>query len=170
MRTTTVAERRSRVWPYIEIARVDHWFKNSFMLLGLLLACFYKPDVLRWRSIGPLVAAILATCLIASSKYVLNELLDAPRDALRPLKRARPAAAGLVRPDIAYVEWFTLALAGIALALTVNRSFALAAGALWMMGLVYNVPPLRLKECHIWTCSPSPPITRSVSGSDGLPS
>jgi decaprenyl-phosphate phosphoribosyltransferase len=146
MRTTTIAERRNRVWPYLEIARVDHWFKNSFMLLGLLLACFYKPEVLRWQSIAPLAAAVLATCLIASSNYVLNELLDAPRDALHPLKRARPAAAGLVRADIGYVEWFTLAVAGIALALIVNRSFALAAVALWMMGLVYNVPPLRLKE------------------------
>ena len=35
----------SRVWPYVQIARVDHWFKNAFMLLGVVLAVFYQPQV-----------------------------------------------------------------------------------------------------------------------------
>ena len=41
------------VLPYIRIARVDHWFKNSFMLLGVVLAFFYQPELLGWHSVSP---------------------------------------------------------------------------------------------------------------------
>ena len=35
-------------WPYVQIARVDHWFKNTFMLLGVLVAAFYQPASVSW--------------------------------------------------------------------------------------------------------------------------
>jgi 4-hydroxybenzoate polyprenyltransferase len=89
---------------------------------------------------------VLATCLVASSNYVLNELLDAPRDRLHPEKKYRPVPAGLVKPGIAYVEWLALAAAGLGIAATINVYFLLSAAWLWVMGIAYNVPPLRTKE------------------------
>jgi 4-hydroxybenzoate polyprenyltransferase len=132
--------------PYVEIARADHWFKNAFMLLGVLLAFFYEPHLARAAALPAIGLALLATCLVASSNYVLNELLDAPTDLLHPEKKHRPVPSGKVRPAIAYCEWIALGAAGIALALEMNRPFAASAGALWVMGVAYNVPPLRTKE------------------------
>ena len=85
------------VRPYVQIARVDHWFKNAFMLLGVVLAMFYEPQLASWSSLRPLALAVLATCLAASSNYVLNELLDGPTDRLHPKKRFRPVPSGQVR-------------------------------------------------------------------------
>ena len=146
--TTTVAERQTGfdLWAYVQIARVDHWFKNVFMLLGVILAVFYEPKVLSWSKVVPLVVAVLATCLVASSNYVLNELLDGPRDLLHPEKRFRPVPSGRVRPAIAYAEWLLLAAAGFGLAMTVGFYFLASAVWLWVMGIAYNVPPLRTKE------------------------
>ena len=45
MSLTIAAERRTGIWPYVQIARADHWFKNAFMLLGVLLALFYEPQL-----------------------------------------------------------------------------------------------------------------------------
>ena len=148
MSLTIAAERRaqSTIWPYVQIARVDHWFKNAFMLLGVVLAVFYEPSLLAWSSLVPLSIAVLSTCLVASSNYVLNELLDGPRDRLHPEKRHRPVPSGRIRPAIAYVEWLALAAAGFALALSINVYFFASALALWIMGVAYNVPPLRTKE------------------------
>jgi 4-hydroxybenzoate polyprenyltransferase len=148
MSLTIAAERRtqSAIWPYVQIARVDHWFKNAFMLLGVLLAMFYEPSLLGWSSVTPLVIAVLATCLIASSNYVLNELLDGPRDRLHPDKQSRPVPSGRIRPALAYAEWLALAAAGFALALSLNVYFFVSGLMLWIMGIVYNVPPLRTKE------------------------
>ena len=144
----TIAEGRASagIRPYIQIARIDHWFKNAFMLLGVILAVFYQPEVARWSSLWPLAIAVLATCLVASSNYVLNELLDGPNDRLHPEKRHRPVPSGRVRPALAYAEWLLLAAVGFGLALSINKYFFASALWLWLMGIAYNVPPLRTKE------------------------
>ena len=116
------------------------------MVLGVVLAVFYQPAVATWSSLVPLGIGVLATCLVASSNYVLNELLDARQDRQHPEKKYRPVPSGLVRPVWAYAEWLALAGGGFLLALSVNKYFFASALALWLMGLVYNVPPLRTKE------------------------
>jgi len=134
------------VWPYVQIARIDHWFKNSFMVLGVVLAMFYRADLLSWTVVPQLLLALLATCLVASSNYTLNELLDGPMDALHPEKRARPVPSGRVIPWIAYTQWLALAIVGVTLAWKINLYFGICALWLWVMGVLYNVPPVRTKE------------------------
>ncbi len=137
----------SRLLPYMSIARPDHWFKNVFMVVGVLLAYFLYPEVLGWQNIGQIAWAVLATCLLASSNYVLNEILDASRDCSHPTKRYRPIPSGRVHLGIAYAEWVTLGLIGLGIAYgALNVPFFFAALWLLVMGLVYNVPPLRTKE------------------------
>src|SRR5688572_32892695 len=104
------------------------------MLLGVILAVFYRPEVANWSSLVPLTLAVIATCLVASSNYVLNELLDAPRDRLHPEKKHRPVPSGQVKSGIAYAEWIGLAIAGLAIAWSVNLYFFLSALFLWVMG------------------------------------
>lgn len=131
---------------YVQIARVDHWFKNAFMVLGVMLAFFYEPRVATVASLMPLALAVIATCLVASSNYVLNELLDGARDRLHPEKKFRPVPSGQVKPAFAYLEWLLLAVAGLGLAATLNWWFFASALWLWVMGIAYNVPPVRTKE------------------------
>ncbi|MBA3967121.1 MAG: UbiA family prenyltransferase [Nitrospirales bacterium] len=92
------------VWPYVQIARIDHRFKNVFMILGIVLALFYEPELFAWDSILPLFLAVTATCLIASSNYVVNEFLDAPYDRLHPVKKDRPVPSGKVKSRWAWTE------------------------------------------------------------------
>jgi 4-hydroxybenzoate polyprenyltransferase len=146
MQSLTLPKAVNGLWPYIQIARVDHWFKNVFMMLGVLVALFSSPDLLAWTNVAPVLIGLLATCLVASSNYVLNELLDGPRDRLHPEKCRRPVPSGLVRPELAYVEWLALGVLGMWFAWQVNGPFAAVAASLWMMGVLYNVPPVRTKE------------------------
>jgi decaprenyl-phosphate phosphoribosyltransferase len=137
---------QARIWPYVQIARIDHWFKNAFMLLGVLLAFFYEPQLFGWPAVRPLALALLATCLIASSNYVLNEILDGPQDRLHPEKRHRPVPSGKINLTAGYIQWILVGAAGFAVALLVNKYFALSALLLWLLGVSYNVPPIRTKE------------------------
>ncbi len=134
------------IWPYVQIARVDHWFKNTFMLLGVLVAAFYQPASVSWTSLPSIGLGLLATCLIASSNYVLNELLDGSTDRFHPEKKHRPVPSGKVRFGVAILEWFLVGTAGAIAASFVSFSFLLSALALWLMGILYNVPPVRTKE------------------------
>lgn len=144
----TIAEARVRggIRPYIQIARIDHWFKNAFMLLGVLLAVFYEPSVASWSSLAPLSIAVFATCLVASSNYVLNEILDAPTDRSHPVKRHRPVPSGQVIVPIAYAEWILLGALGLTMAAALNAPFFWSSLFLLVMGCVYNIPPVRSKD------------------------
>ena len=51
-----------------------------------------------------------------------------------------------MRPAAAIGLWLLLAVLGIGLAWSVGPYAGLAAVALWVMGIIYNVPPLRSKE------------------------
>lgn len=126
--------------------RADHWVKNVFVLPGIICALALAPT-------GPhpglwlnLVLGLTAICLIASSYYTLNEILDAPHDRGHPVKCLRPVPAGRVNMRLAYVQWLALGAAGLALGWSVNQPLGLTLLALWLMGCAYNIPPLRTKD------------------------
>jgi decaprenyl-phosphate phosphoribosyltransferase len=132
--------------PYISIARPSHWVKNIFVVPGILLARLLagpeQVDVLSWFVLGGFVAA----CLVASSNYVLNEILDAKWDRYHPDKAMRPIPSGVVRMPLAWMEYIVLGIAGVGLAFAINKGVGFSCLLLWIMGWVYNVPPLRLKD------------------------
>ena len=136
----------SRVRPYVSIARPDHWFKNVFMLAGIVLAYFYNHGHLESFNAVSVVWALASVCLVASSYYVLNEILDAGSDRDHTVKCRRPVPSGQVSVPLAYLEWILLGIAGLAVALMVNLAFFKVAVVLWIMGLAYNVPPVRAKD------------------------
>jgi 4-hydroxybenzoate polyprenyltransferase len=131
---------------YAAIARPDHWFKNVFMALGVLLAFFYHPDLFTVDVLLNIGLAVVATCLIASSNYTINEILDASRDLSHPSKRNRPIPSGRIWLPAAYTQWLLIGLIGLGLAALVNVPFLLSGLFLLVMGLLYNVPPFRTKE------------------------
>ena len=134
----------------IEIARVDHWFKNVFVLPGVVVALGFAPlrtdggtiEVFLIR----LVLGLVAVCLVASSNYVLNEILDAPFDRHHPEKSQRAVPSGRVSVRLAYLEWLLLAAIGIGAGASLSFGLAAALAALWVMGCVYNIPPIRSKD------------------------
>lgn len=131
---------------YIRLLRPDNWFKNIFMLPGLLLAISFRPALLNWSVIGHVAWGCLAACLIASSYYVFNEILDAETDRYHPVKRNRPLAGGAARVGPAWVLWLVVGMAGLAAGFALNIRFGLTCLLLWIMGLLYNLPPIRLKD------------------------
>ena len=65
-------------------------------------------------TIGAAIAAFVAFCLIASSVYVLNDLLDLSADRAHPRKRLRPFASGALPLQAGLVMAPGLFVAGIA--------------------------------------------------------
>ena len=154
-RTTVTAQTRSCersakavLRDHIAIARVDHWFKNVFMLPGAALAAILSQDPPNAAAIGNLMIGILATSLIASANYTLNEWLDAEFDRHHPIKHDRPCAAGRVSQPLVYLQWGLLSVVGLGLSAVLGAQFLFFAVALLVMGIVYNVKPMRTKDRH----------------------
>ena len=138
--------RLRRLRDLVAIARPDHWFKNVFVLPGVVVAWTMDPDASAAGLPLRLVAGLAAVCLVASSNYVINEVLDAPSDRFHPTKRHRPLAAGRVPLAAAYATWLLLMVLGLGLGVLVSPAFGLTLVALWVMGCLYNIPPSRTKD------------------------
>lgn len=131
---------------YLEIARPDHWFKNVFVIPGIVVALGTIPPVDAGSLAVRVVLGTLSICAIASSYYTLNELLDAPFDRLHPTKHTRPVPSGRVSVGLGYVQWIVLFAIGMWLASLVAPLFAATMSVLWLMACAYNVPPIRTKD------------------------
>jgi decaprenyl-phosphate phosphoribosyltransferase len=131
---------------HLEICRFDHWIKNVFILPGLLIAISIYPQSINAGLLISIVIGFLAAGLVASSNYVINEILDAPFDALHPTKCQRPTPAGRVHIKWGYVQWIALMLIGLALAALVSQALVWVLLWLWVMGCIYNIPPVRAKD------------------------
>lgn len=135
-----------RLRAHISIARFDHWSKNVFVLPGIVVALSVAQSPLDQQLLIRVLLGLLVTGIIASSNYVINEVLDAPFDRLHPIKKNRPAACGLVNLPLAYVQWIAMMVVGLALAWVVGRYFFFVMAFLWIMGCIYNIPPIRSKD------------------------
>ncbi|MHC4580039.1 MAG: UbiA prenyltransferase family protein, partial [Planctomycetota bacterium] len=131
---------------YISIARPDHWFKNIFVVPGIVFSWMAVPPTRIVPALVMIIMAFVAVCLVCSSNYTINEFLDAPEDRKHPVKRLRPAARGRIKAPFACLQWFLLGLAGLMLSWQISFQFFLVNSALLTMGLVYNVKPLRSKD------------------------
>ena len=137
----------TRVRAHISIARLDHSTKNVFVLPGIVVAYSAIGGAIPLETlIVHIVLGIVACTLIACSNYVLNEVLDAPYDRYHPTKKFRPAASGLVSIPFAYVQWIAMMLAGLAVGWQISPNFTAVCLSLWVMGCIYNIPPIRTKE------------------------
>ena len=142
-KATTVAQRMAA---HLAILRLDHSVKQVFVLPGIVIAANIGRAPIDASFAARIVLGIAAATAVASSNYVLNELLDAPFDRLHPTKCNRPAASGIVHYPAAYLQWIVLALTGFLLAYAVSKALLISVLALWIMGCVYNIRPLRTKD------------------------
>ena len=144
--TPPVVSAGQRIWAHIRIARFDHSVKQIFIVPGIVVAFTITPVRPTGAFVWHALAGLTSATLIACSNYVINEILDAPFDRLHPTKKNRPAAGGLIHPGWGYVQWIAMMVAGLSIASFISLGFLLSAAALWLMGCVYNISPVRSKD------------------------
>jgi decaprenyl-phosphate phosphoribosyltransferase len=130
---------------FVKLARPDHWFKNIFVVPGYLLATeFFQVGVL--ANLHRFVIGMIATCLVASANYVMNEWLDRTFDQYHPVKRFRPSVGGEVTAFGAWAEYAVLVTSGLLLSSLISEKFFATEAFLLVMGVIYNVKPFRSKD------------------------
>jgi 4-hydroxybenzoate polyprenyltransferase len=144
--SSPIAVNRERLSAHLSLFRIDHSVKQIFVLPGIVIAASLTGETASVDLFFRIALGLSAVVAVASSNYVLNELLDAPFDRLHPIKCMRPAALGIVSIPLAYMQWLSCGLAGFLLAGLVSKQLFLSVLSLWVMGCVYNIPPVRMKD------------------------
>lgn len=131
---------------YIKIMRLDHWIKQLFIIPGCVFSLFLTDTNISMGTIKRFILGFLATCFIASANYVINEYLDAEFDKYHPIKKYRPVVADGLNGKIVVGLWILLTITGCCIALPLGKAFFLTTIWLWLMGIIYNVKPIRSKD------------------------
>ncbi|MGV8058396.1 MAG: UbiA family prenyltransferase [Smithellaceae bacterium] len=130
---------------YISISRPDHWFKNIFLMPGVAIA-YIEVNASFLQVLPTLIIGIIATCLIASANYVINEYIDSEYDRFHPVKKNRTAVTQNLSVRAVAIEYMLFLLIGFSLAWLVNLRFLAVSVVFAGCGIFYNVKPFRLKD------------------------
>ncbi|NHA67239.1 decaprenyl-phosphate phosphoribosyltransferase [Phycicoccus flavus] len=106
----------------VRLVRPGQWAKNALVAAAPLAAGTLLTPAVAGRTLLALLAFVLAS----GATYALNDLLDAPADALHPVKRTRPVASGALSRRTAAVVAAVLAVAAMAVALAVGLGVVVA--------------------------------------------
>ena len=113
----------------IRVLRVKQWVKNVFIFLPAFFGLkFFDIDTLVNNGY-----AFISFCFLASSIYVLNDILDRESDRRHPKKKDRPIASGKISVKEAVVIIFVL------LVLSFLFTFPIRSTELYLLLLSYLV-------------------------------
>ena len=115
--------------------RPHHWAKNGLVFVPILL----NHDVFDPKALFYGLIAFISFSLMASSIYLLNDIIDVEADRRHPTKCKRPLAAGEITKGQAYamVPGLMLASLGVTALLPRPKLYLIAWGAYLVLALAY---------------------------------
>ena len=132
--------------PIFLMCRVDHWFKNIFVIPGIIIALFFTKKVLIPLDYLFIVINILSICLIASANYLINEHLDSTFDKFHPIKKNRPSVKSPIRLSTVIIVYSILIITSLIISINSNTNFIISLVIFAILGVLYNVRPVRFKD------------------------
>jgi 4-hydroxybenzoate polyprenyltransferase len=132
----------NKIIALLRLMRPHQWVKNVFVFTGLLFGHAWNDAHLTTQ----VIVAFLAFCLISSTIYVINDIVDVEQDRHHPQKNRRPLASGQISIVAAVILAIVLGVTGFGLALITSRTVVLILLVYALMNVAYS---LRLKHVVI---------------------
>ncbi|MCR4437644.1 MAG: decaprenyl-phosphate phosphoribosyltransferase [bacterium] len=127
--------RRETIGALLVAIRPRQWTKNLLLFAGVMFSLNLGSAPLVMRA----CLAFAVFCLLSSSVYLVNDVIDAEQDRQHPLKRMRPVASGVLRPVFALSVAGMLAVVGIFGAVCLNAQFAALAVGYYVLMVIYSM-------------------------------
>lgn len=115
--------------------RVTQWVKNIVVFAPLLFSGFlFVPGYFT-----QVVWAFGLFCLLSSSIYIFNDLIDIKSDRQHPFKRNRPIASGKIPVELAVFLFLLLAGVSLLSGMLTSLFFFGVMGTYFVMNILYSV-------------------------------
>lgn len=100
------------LYQILRTVRPRQWLKNlAVFAVPIFHGVFFEPTIVRYS-----LLAFITFCALASGTYVLNDIVDAPKDSQHPIKKNRPIASKELSVKTALIAMFVLYVLGLYLA------------------------------------------------------
>jgi 4-hydroxybenzoate polyprenyltransferase len=125
------------LYQLIRTARPRQWFKN----LSVFAPIVFAGRLLDNDAYVPALLAFISFCGLSSGVYFVNDIVDAQKDRLHPIKKNRPIASGKLSEGLAWISAFGLIFGSILFAYVTNVGsyFVLAMAAYVLMQISYSL-------------------------------
>lgn len=107
------------LYAILKAARPRQWLKN----LALFTTIFFTGHLFNAAFLTDTILGFMAFCMLSSSNYILNDVLDAPADRRHPFKKFRPVASGKLPIKTALLVSLVLLISGLTTAQLVGQTF-----------------------------------------------
>ncbi|EKE15107.1 MAG: phosphoribose diphosphate:decaprenyl-phosphate phosphoribosyltransferase [uncultured bacterium] len=141
--------KNNKLRTYFYALRINQWLKNFVIFTAIIFSGqLFNVDLLI-KSFH----AFFIFCLLSSTSYVLNDIIDYPFDKKHPVKKFRPIASGdLSMPEATFIV-FTLSLASLILALFFSLPFFFLSLFFILLHFFYSFTLKRQPVVDIFTIS-----------------
>lgn len=141
--------RNRKILYLLQALRVNQWIKN----LVVFTAIIFSGKLFVWPLFLKSAYAFIAFCLLSSTSYVLNDIIDYPYDRKHPVKRKRPIASGKISLQEATFIVFILTLVSLIFSLFFSFPFFLLALIFILLHFFYSLSLKRYPIVDIFSIS-----------------
>lgn len=120
-------DEKSFIINLLKLMRPKQWIKNFFVFGALI----FSYSFLNLNKTISALTAFIMFCLISSTVYIMNDILDVEKDRVHPKKRFRPIASGAIS-----IKQATIALV-VLLAISMISSFMINKGLFFILVLYF---------------------------------
>jgi 4-hydroxybenzoate polyprenyltransferase len=124
----------SQSWGLLKTMRPKQWAKNGFVFVALI----FDQQLTNWPAVVRTLAGFFIFCLISSTVYIINDLVDLEADRQHPKKRYRPLPSGQLSPTLAIVAVVVMLILTIPASFLLSPSFAVITLAYFLLNLIYS--------------------------------
>lgn len=118
----------------LKTMRPRQWPKNFFVFAALV----FDRQLLTGAPLLRTLAGFALLCLASGLVYIVNDLVDLPRDRQHPTKRLRPLASGRLSVTTGRIAAATLAALTLIASLALNLGFGLIVAVYVASNLLYS--------------------------------
>lgn len=119
----------------IQTMRPRQWTKNVFVLAALI----FDRQMFHPFALARTLAGFALFCLLSSTVYIINDILDVEADRQHPEKRFRSIASGKLPIPIAIGAAIILLVLTLPLAYLLSPGFALISVIYFLVNLAYSI-------------------------------
>jgi len=124
-----------RIKVFARALRVNQWIKNLIVFTAVIFSGKLFDIGIVWQAF----LSFCIFCLLSSTSYLLNDIIDYPYDKKHPVKRYRPIASGEVSMQQATFAVFILTIMSLLLSLLFSVSFFFLALTFILLHFFYSL-------------------------------
>ena len=122
------------IYGLLRTLRPRQWIKNGVVFIPLL----FDQKLTQWDLLVKTTFAFVLFCMISSTVYIINDLVDLEKDKQHPKKKNRALPAGQLQPWFAVLAAVGILVVCLSLSFWLDLYFGVIVLAYFLMNLAYS--------------------------------